>query len=127
MNIKSYILNFFRDKYLVLHYQNVILLKQFIEPHTDKVIENRRTFLCQRKYEDLLVAIYIAKDYGTLSFKLPFKRYIYEEYYHKNLLKSYQKPKVTIEDSVLERVKLEPDRVSHAPATALFPNILPNM
>ncbi|CAG2100629.1 unnamed protein product, partial [Medioppia subpectinata] len=57
-----------RDEYLVLHYTNMDLLNQFINPHSGYVYENTILCLCSKQYEQLLVAITLAKDYGLLTF-----------------------------------------------------------
>ncbi|KAF7266287.1 hypothetical protein GWI33_020319 [Rhynchophorus ferrugineus] len=44
-----------RDEYLVLHEQNLDLLKQFISEHTGAVLSYTKTGLCQKKHEELEV------------------------------------------------------------------------
>uniref|UniRef100_A0A1Q3FGM1 Small ribosomal subunit protein mS40 n=1 Tax=Culex tarsalis TaxID=7177 RepID=A0A1Q3FGM1_CULTA len=70
-----------RDEYLVLDHQNVDLLKQFISPQTGKVLSYSITGLCQRKHQELQVAIARAMDYGLITFDVPFRDYDYAEYY----------------------------------------------
>lgn len=70
-----------RDEYLVLDYTNVKLISQFISPFTALVYPNRKTHLCQKKHEELLVAIEKAKMYGTMPFQIPFRLYDYGDYY----------------------------------------------
>ena len=77
-----------RDEYLVLHYKNVKLLKQFINPWTGLVYPMSKTNVCQKKHEEMLVALYLAKDYGTMSFHIPFREYDYKDYYRKEDLKN---------------------------------------
>lgn len=79
-----------RDRYLVLHYKNIKLINQFIHPFSGMVYECRKTSLCQMQHENLLIAIHMAKDYGTISFPIyeP-KEYDYKDYYPPELLKEY--------------------------------------
>lgn len=69
-----------RDVYLVVDYRNVELLKQFISPYTGEVLEWGKTGVCRRQHERLLIEIDRAKDYGTLTFDVPFREYDYQEY-----------------------------------------------
>ncbi|PSN43440.1 Pyridine nucleotide-disulfide oxidoreductase domain-containing protein 1, partial [Blattella germanica] len=62
-----------RDEYLVLHHENVGLLRQFISPQTGKVLSPIKTGLCQMKHKQLLVAIENAKDFGYITFDVPFR------------------------------------------------------
>jgi small subunit ribosomal protein S18b len=41
----------------------------------------RKTGLCQRRHLELLVAIEKAKDYGFITFDVPFRKYDYSLYY----------------------------------------------
>ncbi|XP_067001514.1 small ribosomal subunit protein mS40 [Anabrus simplex] len=70
-----------RDEYLVLDYRNEELLKQFISPYTGEVLSYSKTGLCQKRHLELLVAVEKAKDYGFLTFHVPFRVYDYSEYY----------------------------------------------
>ncbi|KAF2881140.1 hypothetical protein ILUMI_25051 [Ignelater luminosus] len=70
-----------RDEYLVLHEENVNLLKQFVCPHTGSILSYSKTGLCQKKHEELLVMIERAWDRGLLTFDVPFRKYDYSEYY----------------------------------------------
>lgn len=70
-----------RDEYLVLHHENVVLLNQFISPHTGEVLSYSKTGLCQKRHMELLVAIEKAKDYGFITFDVPFREYDYSLYY----------------------------------------------
>ena len=70
-----------RDEYLVIHHQNVKLLQQFISPVTAQVLPPRKTNLCQKKHEELLVAIHKARDYGTLTFYIPPRLFDWHSYY----------------------------------------------
>ncbi|RWS02408.1 28S ribosomal protein S18b-like protein [Dinothrombium tinctorium] len=79
-----------RDRFLVPHYKNVKLLMQFISPWTGEVIEPRKTNLCQMKQEELLVAIYLAKEYGTISFHIPMKKFDYKLYYDESELSAIE-------------------------------------
>ena len=70
-----------RDEYLILHYTNLDLLKQFIRPQTGYVYENTILCLCSAQYEQLLVAINLAKNHGLLTFEMPLRTYDYKDYY----------------------------------------------
>jgi len=70
-----------RDEYLVLHRESLDLLKQFICPHTGKVISFQKTGLCQTQHNNLLIVIQQAWDYGYIDGAVPFRYYDYEEYY----------------------------------------------
>jgi small subunit ribosomal protein S18b len=41
----------------------------------------RKTGLCQKRHMELLVAIEKAKDYGFITFDVPFREYDYSLYY----------------------------------------------
>lgn len=100
-----------RDEYLVLHHNNVKLLKQFINPFTGKIYPARKTSLCRVKHEELLVAIHKAKDYGTISFYIEPRCFNYADYYlpeeiaHLKLEEGFPLEK----DEVLKRALREPD------------------
>jgi len=70
-----------RDEYLVLHPENVALLKQFIMPQTGAVLSYQKTGLCQVQHKNLLIALEQAWDLGYLDSVQPFRRYDYSEYY----------------------------------------------
>lgn len=69
-----------RDEYLVLDYTNVKLLKQFINEHNGEVLSYTQTGLCQKKHKALLISIIKAKDYGILTFDVPFRKYNYKDW-----------------------------------------------
>ncbi|CAG9771744.1 unnamed protein product [Ceutorhynchus assimilis] len=69
-----------RDEYLVLHEQNVDLLKQFISEETGAVFGFSKTGLCRKKQLELEVAIKRAQDQGLLTFDVPFRKYDYSQY-----------------------------------------------
>ncbi|KAJ8983408.1 hypothetical protein NQ317_005873 [Molorchus minor] len=62
-----------RDEYLVLHEENVDLLKQFICPHTGSVLSYNKTGICQKKHQQLLIRVTCAE---TLAFLEPEKSII---------------------------------------------------
>ncbi|XP_037812832.1 28S ribosomal protein S18b, mitochondrial [Lucilia sericata] len=72
-----------RDEYLVLDHRNIELLKQFISPHSGEVLSYTKTGLCQKKHLQLLVAVERAKDYGLLTFDVPYRNFDYSEFYGK--------------------------------------------
>ncbi|KAG5884299.1 hypothetical protein JTB14_006307 [Gonioctena quinquepunctata] len=51
-----------RDEYLVLHEENIDLLKQFICPYTGSILSYSKTGLCQKKHQQLIVSIQRAFD-----------------------------------------------------------------
>ncbi|GJQ84691.1 hypothetical protein Trydic_g12710 [Trypoxylus dichotomus] len=75
-----------RDEYLVLHEENVELLNQFICPHTQSILSYSKTGLCQKRHQELVVAVKRARDLGggiagvtcaeTLAFYQPDKKII---------------------------------------------------
>lgn len=77
-----------RDEYLVLDPRNTGLLQQFISEHTDQVLSYQRTGLCQKRHQQLIVAIEQARDLGLLTFDVPFREYEYSEYYGKDWYKA---------------------------------------
>ncbi|OXA63132.1 uncharacterized protein LOC110861806 [Folsomia candida] len=80
-----------RDEYLVLHPENVTLLKQFISPFNGEILNYTKTGLCQMQHEKLLIAVKQAKDIGSITFDIPFREYDYSEYAH--LYESYKPSK----------------------------------
>lgn len=71
-----------RDEYLVLHEHNTELLKQFICPHTGTILSYKKTGLCQKSHQKLLVAIQRAYERGLITYDVPFRKYDYSEYYN---------------------------------------------
>lgn len=72
-----------RDEYLVLHEENIDLLKQFICPHTGSILSYSKTGLCQKKHNQLIVAIKRAYNRGLLTYDVPFRKYNYADYQDK--------------------------------------------
>lgn len=70
-----------RDEYLVLDYRNVDLLTQFVSPFNGEILSYQKTNLCQRRHKELLVAVEKSRDYGLLTFDVPFRAYDYSDYY----------------------------------------------
>ncbi|XP_042226077.1 28S ribosomal protein S18b, mitochondrial-like [Homarus americanus] len=70
-----------RDEYLVLDYRNVDLLNQFISPHNGAVLPVQKTHLCRNRHRELQVAVEKARDYGLLTYDVPFHEYDYSEYF----------------------------------------------
>ncbi|XP_023011667.2 mitochondrial ribosomal protein S18B [Leptinotarsa decemlineata] len=70
-----------RDEYLVLHEENVNLLKQFICPYTGNILSYSKTGLCQKKHQQLVVSIKRAYDKGLITFDVPIRKYNYSEFY----------------------------------------------
>ncbi|XP_075211415.1 mitochondrial ribosomal protein S18B isoform X2 [Lycorma delicatula] len=69
-----------RDEYLVLDEKNIQLLKQFISPFTDQVLDAFDTGLCQKRQMELLIAVERARDTGAITFDVPFRKYNYSDY-----------------------------------------------
>ncbi|XP_076175260.1 mitochondrial ribosomal protein S18B [Ptiloglossa arizonensis] len=69
-----------KDEYLVLDYLNIDLLNQFISKNNGSIISYEKTGICQKAYNDLLVAVYKAKEYGLITFDVPFRYYDYSEW-----------------------------------------------
>lgn len=69
-----------RDEYLVLDYRNIELLKQFISEHNGEILSYSYTGLCQRAHNNLLAAIMKAKDYGLLTYDVPYRYYDLSEW-----------------------------------------------
>nr|CAI5838689.1 unnamed protein product [Callosobruchus analis] len=70
-----------RDEYLVLHEQNIDLLKQFICQHTGSILSYSKTGLCQKKHQELVISIKRAYDRGLIAMDVPFREYNYSDYY----------------------------------------------
>lgn len=70
-----------RDEYLVLHEENIELLKQFICPHTGGILSYNKTGLCQKKHQQLIISIKRAYDRGLITYDIPFRKYDYSEYF----------------------------------------------
>jgi small subunit ribosomal protein S18b len=70
-----------RDEYLVLHHTHPRLLEQFIYPGTNRLVENRRCYLCRMQYEKLEVQVIRGRLTGYLAVDIPFRNYEYKQYY----------------------------------------------
>jgi len=75
-----------RDNHLLVHHENVELLKQFIEPQTGAVITHRKTKICMHQQERMEIAIGRARDRGLLEMRVPHRDYDYADYYSEELL-----------------------------------------
>ncbi|OWA50253.1 putative 28S ribosomal protein S18b, mitochondrial [Hypsibius exemplaris] len=69
-----------RDEYLVFDYRHTELLKQFVSPQTGERLNLHVIGLCQRKRQRLDLELEKAKLFGTMVFKVPFRRYDYDDY-----------------------------------------------
>ncbi|XP_066157413.1 small ribosomal subunit protein mS40 [Euwallacea fornicatus] len=74
-----------RDEYLVLHEENIELLKHFISPHTGGILWYNKTGLCRKRQEQLEICIRRAYDKGLLTYDVPFRKYDYSQYHPKKL------------------------------------------
>nr|XP_023665571.1 28S ribosomal protein S18b, mitochondrial [Paramormyrops kingsleyae] len=69
-----------RDPNVIIHYQNVKLLQQFVHPHSGEVYEHTRTGVCMKQQKLLKKAIDSARDHGLLPFQVPFVDHSGEDY-----------------------------------------------
>ncbi|XP_008279228.1 small ribosomal subunit protein mS40 [Stegastes partitus] len=69
-----------RDSNVVIHYQNIKLLQQFISPHTGMVFDPTRTGVCMKQHKKLNEAINTARDHGLLPFQIPYVEFLGENY-----------------------------------------------
>ncbi|XP_029920257.1 small ribosomal subunit protein mS40 [Myripristis murdjan] len=69
-----------RDPNVIIHYQNVKLLQQFISPYTGIVYDPTRTGVCMKQQKQLNEAISTARDHGLLPFQIPYVDFSGEEY-----------------------------------------------
>ncbi|CAG5130298.1 unnamed protein product [Candidula unifasciata] len=69
-----------RDEYLVLNFQNVKLLEQFVSPYTGEVLDSMLTGVCQKQHQQLIIEVMQAWDEGLLEKKLPTRVYDYKDY-----------------------------------------------
>lgn len=52
-----------------------------IQKNDNNFLYYRKTGLCQKRHMELLVAVEKAKDYGFITFDVPFRKYDYSLYY----------------------------------------------
>ncbi|XP_063041965.1 28S ribosomal protein S18b, mitochondrial [Engraulis encrasicolus] len=60
-----------RDPNVIIHYQNVKLLQQFVSPYTGLVLDPTRTGVCMRQQKHLNKAVESARDHGLMSLQVP--------------------------------------------------------
>jgi len=75
-----------RDDHLVVHHENLELLKHFVEPKTGKVLSHRQTNVCMLQHSRVEIAIGRARDRGLMEMRVPFRDYDYADFYPKDLL-----------------------------------------
>lgn len=51
-----------------------------------QILSYSKTGLCQKKHQQLVIAIERAQDQGLITFDVPFRQYDYAEYYPTELL-----------------------------------------
>lgn len=51
-----------------------------------QILSYSKTGVCQRKHQQLVIAIERAMDQGLITFDVPFRKYDYDEYYDPKLL-----------------------------------------
>ncbi|XP_046875505.1 28S ribosomal protein S18b, mitochondrial isoform X1 [Hypomesus transpacificus] len=69
-----------RDPNVIIHYQNVKLLQQFISPYTGIVYDPTRTGVCMKQQKQLQIAINTAQDHGLIPFQVPYVDFTGEDY-----------------------------------------------
>ncbi|CAL7943249.1 unnamed protein product [Xylocopa violacea] len=69
-----------RDEYLILDYRNIDLIKQFISEHDGRILNYNTTGLCQKAHRNLHVAVMKAKEFGLLTYEVPYLYYNYQEW-----------------------------------------------
>ena len=69
-----------RDEYLLVDYQNLKLIEQFIDEYSGLIYSTKKTGVCQTQNKKLLLAIDKARDLGILTIDQPFVEYDYSKY-----------------------------------------------
>ncbi|KAL7382405.1 hypothetical protein ABVT39_021669 [Epinephelus coioides] len=69
-----------RDPNIIIHYQNVKLLQQFISPHSGMVYDPTLTGVCMKQQKKLHETINTARDHGLLPFQIPYVEFSGEDY-----------------------------------------------
>uniref|UniRef100_A0A4W4GJI1 Small ribosomal subunit protein mS40 n=2 Tax=Electrophorus electricus TaxID=8005 RepID=A0A4W4GJI1_ELEEL len=69
-----------RDTNIIIHYQNVNLLQQFVSPYTGLVYDSTRTGVCRKQQKLLNKAVETARAHGLLPSQLPFVDYSGADY-----------------------------------------------
>ncbi|KAK3525427.1 hypothetical protein QTP86_031559 [Hemibagrus guttatus] len=69
-----------RDPNIIIHYQNVNLLQQFISPHTGMLYDPTRTGVCMKQQKLLNKAIETSRDHGLIPTQLPTIDYSGEDF-----------------------------------------------
>jgi len=62
-----------RDDHLLVHHENLELIKQFILPKTGAVLSHRQTNVCMHQHSRVEIAIGRARDRGLLEMRVPFR------------------------------------------------------
>jgi len=96
-----------RDDHLVVHHENLELLKHFVEPKTGKVLSHRQTNVCMLQHSRVEIAIGRARDRGLMEMRVPFRDYDYADFYPKDLLEEchYEDILSSAESAFLARTK----------------------
>ena len=69
-----------RDEYLLVDYQNLKLIEQFIDEYSGLIYPTKKTGVCQQQNKKILLAIDKARDLGILTIDQPFVEYDYSKY-----------------------------------------------
>uniref|UniRef100_A0A8C6WYZ9 Small ribosomal subunit protein mS40 n=1 Tax=Neogobius melanostomus TaxID=47308 RepID=A0A8C6WYZ9_9GOBI len=69
-----------RDQNIIVHYQNVKLLEQFISSQTGMIHDPTKTGVCMQQQKKLTEAINAARDHGFLPFQIPYVDFGGEDY-----------------------------------------------
>jgi len=75
-----------RDEFLIVHPENIELLKQFVNPFTGKVLDNKDTCVCHKQHEAIEIAVMKAQDRGTIERIVPHRKYDYTDHYPPEVL-----------------------------------------
>jgi len=70
-----------RDEYLFFDYRNPMLIEMFLYPGTDQPINLWASGLCREQYAMLKAQHLKAKEHGTMTFALEFRRFDYGKWY----------------------------------------------
>ena len=69
-----------RDEYLLVDYQNLKLIEQFVDEYSGLIYPTKKTGVCQQQNKKILLAIDKARDLGILTIDQPFVEYDYSKY-----------------------------------------------
>jgi len=70
-----------RDEYLVVHFRNTELLKQFLDRLTGDILDIKKTGLCLYQHNEVRAHLLQSREHGYMEFAVPFRNYDYRHYY----------------------------------------------